>query len=117
MEKLRELRISRGLTTTELGKIIGCSNPTITNYELGNRKPDPETLIKLANFFDVTVDYLLGREEKNSATNGGDNELNIPEKYKDILVALNNGNENLEQSDIDVIAKFIEFTANKKNKK
>lgn len=64
MEKLRELRLKHGLTTTELGKEIGCSNPTITNYELGNRKPDPETLVKLANYFGVSVDYLLGREQK-----------------------------------------------------
>jgi len=69
MQKLRDLRKSKGLTTTELGKIIGCSNPTITNYELGNRKPDPETLKKLADFFNVSVDYLLGREEFTKASN------------------------------------------------
>lgn len=65
MQKLRELRKAKGLTTTELGKIIGCSNPTITNYELGNRKPDPDTLKKLADYFEVSVDYLLGRKEKS----------------------------------------------------
>ena len=62
MKKLRELRLKFGLTTTELGKAIGCSNPTITNYELGNRKPDPDMLIKLANYFNVSIDYLLGRD-------------------------------------------------------
>lgn len=63
MERLRELRLKRGLTTTQLGDAVGCSNPTITNYELGNRKPDPEMLIKLANFFKVSVDFLLGIEK------------------------------------------------------
>ncbi len=68
MEKLRELRKASGLTTTELGKIIGCSNPTITNYERGYRNPDPETLVKLANYFGVTVDYLLGLEDETPAS-------------------------------------------------
>lgn len=63
MNRLRELRKEKGLTTTELGEIIGCSNPTITNYERGYRKPDPETLLKLADYFGVSVDYLLGRDE------------------------------------------------------
>lgn len=61
MKRLRELRLQLGLTTTELGQAIGCSNPTITNYELGNRNPDPETLMKLADYFNVSVDYLLDR--------------------------------------------------------
>ncbi len=68
MNRLRELRKEKGLTTTELGEIIGCSNPTITNYERGYRKPDPEMLIKLADFFGVTVDYLLGREDEAPAS-------------------------------------------------
>lgn len=61
MERLRNLRKSKNLTTKELGEIIGCSNPTITNYELGHRSPDVETLCKLADFFEVSIDYLLGR--------------------------------------------------------
>ena len=64
MEVLRKLRKERGITTTELGVAVGCTNPTITNYELGYRQPDNEMLLKLADYFDVSVDYLLGREER-----------------------------------------------------
>ena len=62
MQKLRELRKQNKLTTTDLANIIGCSNPTITHYERGDRSPDPKTLLKLADYFKVSVDYLLGRE-------------------------------------------------------
>ena len=65
MERLKELRKENRLTTTELGKAVGVANQTITNYERGYRNPDPEMLIKFADFFGVTVDYLLGRENKN----------------------------------------------------
>ena len=63
MERLRDLRKQKNLTTTELANIIGCSNPTITHYERGDRSPDPKTLLKLADYFKVSVDYLLGRED------------------------------------------------------
>lgn len=62
MVKLKELRLEKNLTTTELGKIIGCSNPTITHYERGDREPSLEMLCKLADFFECSVDYLIGHE-------------------------------------------------------
>ena len=54
MERLRELRKEKGLTTTMLAEIMGCSNPTITHYEKGDRKPDPDMLIRLADYFEVS---------------------------------------------------------------
>lgn len=68
MNRLKELRKARGLTTTELGNAVGCSNPAITHYEHGDRKPTPELLVKFADFFGVTVDYILGREEETPAS-------------------------------------------------
>lgn len=71
MNKIKELRKAQGLTTTQLGVAVGCSNPTITHYEKGDRNPDPTMLIKLADFFGVTVDYLLGREEQGQGAAAG----------------------------------------------
>lgn len=62
MNRLKELRKARGLTTTELGKIVGCSNPAITHYEHGDRNPTPEMLVKFADYFGVSIDYLIGYE-------------------------------------------------------
>lgn len=71
MKRLKELRESQGLTTTELGDILGCSNPTITHYEHGDRQPTPEMVKKIANYFNVSIDYLLENtteEEYNAGT-------------------------------------------------
>lgn len=59
--RLKELRKENNLTQTELGKKINVSASTIGMYERENRKPTPETLNQIADYFEVTVDYLLGR--------------------------------------------------------
>lgn len=61
--RLKELRNKKSITQVELGKAIGLSKQTISTYELGTREPDNETLLKLANFFNVSLDYLLGRTD------------------------------------------------------
>ncbi|GAV22664.1 helix-turn-helix domain-containing protein [Carboxydothermus pertinax] len=60
-ERLVELRQSRGLTQKELADFLNISRSALSLYETGKREPDYETLLKLANFFEVNVDYLLGR--------------------------------------------------------
>lgn len=65
MERLRELRKSKGISLKELGAIIGVAESTMSLYESGKRQPDYETLLKLAEYYGVTVDYLLrGSEEE-----------------------------------------------------
>lgn len=64
---LRELRKARNISMKQLGEIIGLSESAISLYETGKREPDYATLTKLADYFNVTVDYLMGRsEEKNN---------------------------------------------------
>lgn len=57
----KELRISSGMTQIETAEKLGISRSTIGMYETGAREPDFETLEKIADFFHVNVDYLLGR--------------------------------------------------------
>ena len=59
---LRELRLSRQLTQDELSSKLGISKSTISMYENGNREPDFETLEAIADFFNVDMNFLLGRE-------------------------------------------------------
>lgn len=61
--RLRELRKALDLSQEELGHKFNVAKSTISQYELGKRTPDSIMLEKLADFFDVTVDYLLGRSE------------------------------------------------------
>ncbi|HAL74749.1 MAG TPA: transcriptional regulator [Clostridiales bacterium] len=58
--RLRELRREREMTQQDLSKAILVPRVTYTHYELGKRTPDLDTIIQLARYFDVTVDYLLG---------------------------------------------------------
>ena len=58
---IRELRESLKLSQKELAERIGVSNVVLSRYELDDRKPDFDTLEKIADFFNVTTDYLLGR--------------------------------------------------------
>ena len=62
MKNLAMLRKAHGLSQQKLGDAVGLARNTICQYESGNRVPDVDTLIKLADYFGVTIDYLLGRE-------------------------------------------------------
>ena len=68
--RIRELRKDRNMTMKALGDIIGVAESTVSQYETGKRQPDYETLLQLAEYFGVTVGYLLGAEEKAPAQKG-----------------------------------------------
>lgn len=63
MERLRELRLTRGMTQTQVGDLIGVSCVTIGRYEAGEREPSNAKIAALADYFGVSVDYLMGRDE------------------------------------------------------
>lgn len=64
-KKLKELRTNAGMTQMQLGAQIGVTKSVISYYELQERIPSPEILIKLAAIFHVSTDYLLGIEKKS----------------------------------------------------
>ena len=59
--KIKELRNEKKLTQQEVADYLGITRPAYTAYESGKRQPDFETLQKLATLFNVTTDFLLGR--------------------------------------------------------
>ncbi|MBQ8508115.1 MAG: helix-turn-helix transcriptional regulator [Clostridia bacterium] len=61
---LRKLRKERGITQISLQMKTGIEQALISKYETGERVPPTDTLVILADFFDVSVDYLLGRTDK-----------------------------------------------------
>lgn len=61
MKSLKILRKKRNLTQKDVADAVGITFQTYSYYETGRTKPTPETLCKLADFFGVTVDELLGR--------------------------------------------------------
>lgn len=62
-ERLRELRAEKDVTQIELAKKTGLSNGCIAMLEINKREPTGNTLIALSNFFECSIDYLLGRED------------------------------------------------------
>lgn len=66
-ERVKQLRLDAGMTQEQLAGRIWVSKAAVSNYELSDRNPSPETIIKIAKVFGVTTDYLFGLEEKRQA--------------------------------------------------
>lgn len=64
--RIRDLREDQDLTQREMGEILSCSQRVYSNYERGELDIPTEILIKLADFHNVSVDYLLNRTDKKT---------------------------------------------------
>ena len=60
-DRLRELRIQSKMTQREIATYLGITQPSYIRYENGKSEPTLECLVKIADLYDVSVDYLLGR--------------------------------------------------------
>ncbi len=65
MNRIRELREDRDLRQADVSEKTGIDQRTLSNYETGKTNPDSFAIIKLAEFFEVTTDYLLGVADYN----------------------------------------------------
>ena len=65
-KKIKTLRLSNPLTQNELADILGVSKSTMSNYERNISTPAPDILLKLATYFEVTVDYFFQEKQNNS---------------------------------------------------
>lgn len=62
--RLKELRKKKGVSQQKLAMDLNVNQNTISRYETGEREADYKTLIMIADYFDVSIDYLLGRTNK-----------------------------------------------------
>lgn len=70
-KNIRELRIALGWSQVDLAKKLNITKQTISNWENDNIQPSIEMLVRLADLFSVTTDYLLGRETDDRINVGG----------------------------------------------
>lgn len=63
MNRIRDLREDMDLRQIDVAEATGIDQKTLSNYETGKTQPDAKALIALADFFHVSIDYLLGRAE------------------------------------------------------
>ena len=60
-ERIKQLRLQKGLTQPKLAKILGISHSMMGMIEQGRRRPNDEVKLKICDFFNITMDYLMGR--------------------------------------------------------
>lgn len=63
MNRMKELRQERGITMKGAAQQLDLPYTTYVNYEKGTREPNSETLIQIANFYNTSIDYLLGKSD------------------------------------------------------
>lgn len=87
--KLKELREQKKINQTEISNFINASQSNYSKYELGTIEPNLETLCKLADFYNVTLDYLVGRDFTNPIGYLTDNQITFVKSF----LALNLDNQ------------------------
>lgn len=104
--KLKELRLEKKINQSELGEIIGISPSTVGMYERGQRFPDKDILGKIADYFEVSVDYLLGRTDRRNITK---EKSKLDPSIKTIAAHRLSDIEDLDDDAIEKINEYIEF--------
>lgn len=102
---LAELRIEKGIYQKELASYLKVSIGTISNYEKGIHYPDLATLCKLADYFGVTTDFLLGRTDCRYAPDS----LSRPLTRDYTISNLVNTTLELPQKDINSVVEYVEL--------
>ena len=114
-QRIRELRLANELTQKELSDYLGLTPKMISFYELGQRVPPSDILLKLAEKFQVSTDYLLGNTNEKSINADGyyhDPEVasiaNEMKENPDIRV-LFDATRGLKKESIEEVRRFVEF--------
>ncbi len=91
MVKLKELRLSKQLSQSELANLLGCNQTAVGKYERGQLEPNIETLKKLSTIFEVSVGYLIGNEDDfgNITVSPGQLTDQLTTQEKELLDAFN----------------------------
>ena len=108
MNRLRNLRLERNESLEVVAKYLNVTIQTVSNYETGKREMNPETLFKLSKYYDVSIDYLLGKSD-----------IRNPEELKNVKFANSSGldTEGLDKEDLEELQRQIEYMKKlKKNK-
>lgn len=110
--RLKSLRENRGISQKFVAEKIGVNNSTLSGYESGYREPDAITLTKLADFYEVTTDYLLGRSSTASFSYETENFINDIDLGMSVNEVLENYNvkfkgETLSKDEVEKIMNVV----------
>lgn len=82
--RLKELRKQKKATQIELSKLLNITQVTYGRYELETSEPNIETLCKLADYYNVSIDYLIGRENINEIGYLNEQQINAVKLIKEL---------------------------------
>ena len=109
MNRLRGLRLEKNESLEIVAKYLNVTIQTVSNYETGKREMNPDTLLKLSKYYNVSIDYLLGKSD-----------IRNPEELQKVKFANSSGldTEGLDKEDLEELQRQIEYMKRlKKNKK
>lgn len=117
-EKLQLLRTSKKLSQTKVASLLCITRQAYNNYETGIREPSIETVNQLANLFDVSTDYLLGREDEQKKIRSSEEEriLDLLENDSN-LRKLIDAAARLTPSERAILAGYVDAQAQELSKK
>ena len=115
-DRLKELRKEKKITQSDLGKILGVVKTTISMYENSNSTPNDEIKLKISEYFNVSLDYLLGKTDiRNYEDNSPLNSINEKLDTNGLkTLAAHFDEEEFTEDDLDDIENFIKFIVSKK---
>ena len=105
-KRLKELRMNNSLKQSDLAKLLSISTSRYGQYETGRRSPDYKLLIQIANFYNVSIDYLLGRTNVIKPENIDEN---------DLLAKLNTADSETKAS-VEQFLNYLLYEKERKNK-
>lgn len=102
MNNIKLLRVKNGLKQEELGNIVHVTQTAVSQWEKGRKSPDKETAIALADFFGVSLDFLLGRttEWTSFYYAGNINDSNFVQGSGSITVGENSTSSSCEEAEL-----------------
>ena len=92
---IKDIRVRRNLTQADVANALGVSSVVYCRYETGARQPSIDMLVQMANIFDVTVDYLLGRQDIDDST--------LSEYERQLLIASRKADERAKQDALNML--------------
>lgn len=110
-DRLRNLREMRQMTQPELAEAVGSTKQAISQYELGKRRPDYELLSTIADYFNVSTDYLLGLSNVTIRFLTED-DLKILDGLSENSIQLLNNFNNLNQEGQEKVLEFAQLLNN-----
>lgn len=108
--KIKYLREKNNLSQKELAKILNIANSTLSQYESDARVPSDDIKILIADYFNVSLDYLLGRPNKYNASKEKSKVSELEEDFPEGISVLYRANKSLTPEQKEMMLRMIKAT-------